>query len=258
MDAIITAGGIPLPGEPLYEYTRGGSKAMLDLAGKPMIQWVLDAICQSPRIGHVVVIGLTELGGLTCSKPVTFVANQKDMLGNIKAGLDTVKKLRTGSDHVIIAASDVPGITASMVEWLIDMVDSNPADLYYQVVQKSVMETTFPTSNRTYTHIKGLDVCGGDVNAIRIDIADNLTDLWEKLIAARKNPIKQASILGFDILLGLLFRTASLDDLARMISKRLKLTGKPILCPFAEIGMDVDKPHQLEIMRHYLNRRSVA
>jgi hypothetical protein len=43
-----------------------------------------------------------------------------------------------------------------------------------------------------------------------------------------------------------------------MISKRLNLSGKAIVCPFAEIGMDVDKPHQLEIMRHYLNRRNAA
>jgi len=258
MDVIITAGGIPLPGDPLYEYTRGSSKAMLDIAGKPMIQWVLDALCQSTRIEHLVIIGLTELGGLTCTKPVTFIANQKDMLSNIKIGLDTIKKLGSGSEYVVIAASDVPGVTASMVDWLVDTIEANPADLYYQVVKKSVMEETFPTSNRTYTHLRDMDVCGGDINAIRVDIADNVTGLWEKLIAARKNPLKQASILGFDILFGLLFRTATLDDFVRMISKRLKLSGKAIITPFAEIGMDVDKPHQLEIMRHYLNRRNAA
>lgn len=258
MDAIITAGGIPLPGEPLYEYTRGGSKAMLDIAGKPMIQWVLDALCHSPRIEHVVVIGLTEMGGLTCPKPVTFVANQEDMLSNIKVGIATLKKLHSGSKYALIAASDVPGVTPAMIDWLINMIDSNPADLYYQVVEKSVMEATFPTSNRTYTHLKGLDICGGDINAMRIDIADDVTGLWEKLIANRKNPFKQASILGFDILLGLLFRTATLDDAAAMISKRLHLIGKAFVSPYAEMGMDVDKPHQLEIMRHHLNRRKTV
>ena len=33
MDAIVTAGGIPHPDEPLYPYTQGGSKATLDIAG---------------------------------------------------------------------------------------------------------------------------------------------------------------------------------------------------------------------------------
>ncbi len=37
---------------------------------------------------------------------------------------------------------------------------------------------------------------------------------------------------------------------------RLNITGKAILCPYAEVGMDVDKLFQLEIMREDLKNRS--
>jgi nitrite reductase/ring-hydroxylating ferredoxin subunit len=37
MDAIVLAGGIPLPEDPLYPYTQGHSKALVDIAGKPMV-----------------------------------------------------------------------------------------------------------------------------------------------------------------------------------------------------------------------------
>ncbi len=258
MDAIITAGGIPLPGEPLYEYTRGGSKAMLDLAGKPMIQWVLDAISRSPKINHIIVIGLSELGGITCPKPITFLPNQKDMLANINIGLDALKRLQTGSEYVLIAASDVPGITTEMVNWMVDTVEISHSDICYQVIKRDLMEGKFPASHRTYTHLKGMQICGGDVNAVRVNMDPSVSNLWEQLIASRKNPIKQASILGFDVLFGLLFRSATIEELARMISKRLKITGKVIQCPYAEMGMDVDKPNQLEIMRHFLSRRLVG
>ena len=40
MDVIVTAGGIPRPNEPLYPYTQGESKALLEIAGKP-IWWIL-------------------------------------------------------------------------------------------------------------------------------------------------------------------------------------------------------------------------
>jgi hypothetical protein len=36
---------------------------------------------------------------------------------------------------------------------------------------------------------------------------------------------------------------------------RLNITGKAVVCPYAEVGMDVDKPHQLEIMREDLKKR---
>ncbi len=48
MDAIVIAGGVPTPVEPLYPYTQGKPKALLDLCGKPMIQWVLDALEGKP------------------------------------------------------------------------------------------------------------------------------------------------------------------------------------------------------------------
>ena len=44
MDAIVIAGGIPQPEDPLYTYSHGDSKALIDVAGKPMVQWVLDAL----------------------------------------------------------------------------------------------------------------------------------------------------------------------------------------------------------------------
>ena len=76
MDVLITAGGTPAAGEKLYEYARGAPKAMINIAGKPMVQWVLDAVSRSSHVDHIVLIGLRELGGLTCPKPLTLMPNQ--------------------------------------------------------------------------------------------------------------------------------------------------------------------------------------
>ena len=56
MDAVVTAGGIPQPNEPLYTYSRGEAKALIDVAGKPMVQWVLDALGEAHTIERVVLI----------------------------------------------------------------------------------------------------------------------------------------------------------------------------------------------------------
>src|SRR3972149_4854187 len=80
MDAIVTAGGIPQVGEPLYEFTQGSPKALLDIAGKPMVQWVLDALSCSETIERVVIISLPEESGLQCTKKVTYVPNQGGLL----------------------------------------------------------------------------------------------------------------------------------------------------------------------------------
>lgn len=257
MDVIITAGGTPLPGEPLYEYTQGKPKAMVDIAGKPMIQWVIDAISRASKIDHLVVIGLPELGGVTCSKPTTFLANQGDMLANIKAGVDEVRKINPECEYALIAASDVPAVTPEMVDWLVQAVEESGADLIYNVISRDVMDQRYPNSRRTFTRVKDLELCGGDINALRLSATFQLTSIWEKLIASRKNPFRQAGILGLNVLLGFLFRIDTLEVLAQKISKRLGVTGKVLRCPYAELGMDVDKSHQLEMMRADLGGRLV-
>jgi len=55
MDAILLAGGIPQPEEPLYEESRGRSKALIDVAGKPMAQWLLDALDLSGTISNIII-----------------------------------------------------------------------------------------------------------------------------------------------------------------------------------------------------------
>jgi hypothetical protein len=111
------------------------------------------------------------------------------------------------------------------------------------------MEKRYPGSRRTYTHFKDAVVCGGDMNVVAVRaIAGNLA-IWEKLIATRKNPLRQAAILGLDTLLLIALRMITVDQAVKKIAGRLHMSGQAVLSPFAEIGMDVDKPHQLELMR---------
>lgn len=44
MDVIVTAGGISKQGDPLYKYSQGKPKALLDIAGKPMVKWVMPSV----------------------------------------------------------------------------------------------------------------------------------------------------------------------------------------------------------------------
>lgn len=252
MDVLITAGGTPTPGEYLFEYTRGAPKALLKISGKPMVQWVLDAVSASQHVEHITIIGLKELGGITCSKSLTLLPNQPDMLSNIVTGIKEIHRQNPAAEHVLVVASDIPAITVEMVDWLIDIVEKSDADLFYNVVSREVMEKKYPDSRRTYTHLKDIELCGGDLNAVRVDMVTHLSSLWGDLISSRKNPLKQAYIVGFDLVFKLLFRTATLEEAARLISRRLDVKSKVIRCPYAEIGMDVDKPHQLEIIQRDL------
>jgi GTP:adenosylcobinamide-phosphate guanylyltransferase len=256
MDAIVTAGGIPLPEEPLYDATQGNPKALVDVAGKPMVQWVLDALTASRSVDNVIIVGLTEKSGLICGKKMYFVSNQGKMVENLQAGAQKVLEITPKSEYVLIVSSDIPAITGEMVDWVVKTAMEAKVDVVYNVIQRQVMEKRFPGSKRTWTKLKDMQVCGGDMNVGRIKtiVADD-TDLWKKITDSRKSPLKQAALIGFGTAFLLLTGNLTLQKAETNIMTRLNITGKAIVCPYAEVGMDVDKPHQLEIMRADLKKR---
>ena len=153
MDAIVTAGGIPQPGEPLYEYTLGASKAMLDVAGKPMIQWVVDALEGAQTIDGIVIIGLPPESEIKSSKITAHIPNQGGMVDNIRAGVNKVMEKKSGAEHVLVVSSDIPTITAEMVDWVVNTAMQTDLEAYYNVIERSVMEKRFPGSKRSYTRL---------------------------------------------------------------------------------------------------------
>jgi len=255
MEAIVTAGGIPQPGDPLYEYTQGISKAMLDLAGKPMIQWVLDALSGAELVDHVVVIGLSEDNGLSCAKPLSYLPNQGSMLGNLIAGAQKVLDLNPNAGVILSVSSDIPAITPGMVNWMVKETEQDDIDVFYNVVTRAEMESRYPGSNRSYTPLKGMDVCGGDLTAFRADlVTSSKANVFMELIEARKNVFKQASIIGWGTLLLLLLRRLTLDEAVARAGKALNVEARALICPYPEIAMDVDKPYQLEILQRELSQ----
>jgi molybdopterin-guanine dinucleotide biosynthesis protein A len=255
MDAIVTAGGIPQPGEPLYSFSNGNSKALIDVAGKPMVQWVLDALSESKRVDNVILIGITPKSGLTCTKPVHYISNQGRMLANIVTGVNKALELNKKSEYVLVVSSDIPAIKGEMVDWLVDTAMQTKDDLYYGVCPREVMEARYPGSHRTYTKLKDMQVCGADMNLIHVSMATEHLDLWEQLIGNRKSPLRSAAVIGFDILFKMFTRQIALQELVESASARIGIKGRAIIWSQAEPCMDVDKPHQLEIMREDLKRQ---
>jgi GTP:adenosylcobinamide-phosphate guanylyltransferase len=249
MDAIVTAGGIPRPEDPLYTYSHGDSKALIDVAGKPMIQWVLDALGEAKHVDNVIVIGLSPKSGVTCKKPIYFLSNQGRMLANIVTGVNKSLELDKKNKYVLIVSSDIPTIKPEMVDWLADTCMETKDDLYYGVCSRELMETRFPDSKRTYTHLKGMDVCGADMNISHVRMATEHLDMWEELIGNRKSPLKQASIIGWGTLFSLFTRQLTLEDAVARVSDRIGIKARAIMWPYAEPCMDIDKPHQLELLR---------
>jgi GTP:adenosylcobinamide-phosphate guanylyltransferase len=249
MNAVVMCGGIPQPGELLYEECQGRPKALLDIAGKPMVQWVLDALDEAAQVEQVVLVGLQPEEGVHSRKLATSLPDQGGLLLNMRAGAQEIRRWDPAAQHALFVSGDIPGLRGEMVDWLVDAVAPGALDIYYTVVERKTMEARYPGSHRTYTRLRDMEICGGDMNVGRISLLLDREGPWEELLRRRKNPLAQAALLGFDTLFLLLIRALTLDQAIDRVVHKLGITGTAIISPYAEIGMDVDKPDQLALMR---------
>ncbi len=253
MDAIVLAGGVPGPDSALYPDTKGKAKAMLEIGGKYMIQWVLDALDQADTIDNIVIVGCEDRQTEIHSKKIiTFKPSTEDIILNFQRGADAVLEHDPGAKSVAVVSSDIPLITVEGINWIINSSLASNEDLYYAVVEQRQMEKRFPDSSRSYVKLQDMNVCGGDLSVINLDLYKSREDFWRKIFEARKSYLHQARLIGFDILILLLLRRLTFNATVERVTRRLDITGKGLICPYPEIAMDIDKPHQLEIARREL------
>ena len=254
--AVVTAGWSADQDDPLAEYTHGKPKALIPIMGRPMIAYVIDALAGSRYIEHIVVVALDPSTDVQLRVPVEYVPDAGDILSNTEAGIQYVLAHYYDLDAVLLSTSDVPTITPTIVDAFIERCLQTDHDLYYAIVQRSVMEARFPESQRTYVHLRNGDVAGGDVILIRPGLVVNKRDLWRDLSEARKSPLRQARMFGLRPLLKLIARRLSLAEAEQRACHVLGVNGRAVPFPYAEVAMDVDKPFQLEIARAELESRA--
>lgn len=251
------AAGVSREKDPLYELTQGRPKALLPVAGRPMVQWVLDAMAASKSVDRVVVVGLE--GGLSFPRELHCLPSCGGYLDNARAGAHRLLELDPRSDRrLLLLAADTPAVRPEHFDWVVEQALATDDDFYYPVISREVMEARFPGSRRTYLRFRDGRFCGGDIVVVRACLFIGDTGVWQRLSDARKSPLKTASIIGLQVLLRYLLGRLSIDDAVRLGSRRLGVRGRALECPHAEIGMDVDKPSQLELVEEVMRRRGAS
>jgi len=253
MHCMILAGGEVRPEDPLYPYTDGKPKALIDMGGVSMLERVVNSLQSSPYVEEILVVGIDDQTaaefGFQFKRSIHFVADQKSMVGNMLAGAEWFRRNHPETEQVLGCSADIPTITSAIVDQFVETCRPWDKAIYYSFVSRDVLETRFPNSNRTYSRIGGLDVAGGDMVMARIEVVERNRQLIESLTSARKHPWRIAQVVGLGMLLKFIFRRVSFEDMERTASRIIGMPAKVILFDHAELAMDADKPHQVDILR---------
>lgn len=241
-NAIILAGAANTGA--LRDVSTAANEALIDIGNKPMVQYVVDALRQSIQIGRILLVGPTDLlRERVRGENLEFIPSRQRIVDNINAALEQLPP----DEKVLIATCDIPLINGNIVDGFLGLCAQRDADLYYPVVEKSVNEQRFPHVKRTYVRLREGTFTGGNMFLVNPWIRARVTEKMNEFLKVRKNPLKMAGLLGWGFLWRLVTRRLSLQEAEAKASSFFGIRGAVIVCPFPEIGVDVDKPSDLQL-----------
>lgn len=234
-------------GDPLADYAGVSHKALIDIAGRTMLERVVAALAAAPAIDRIVVaIERPEIVAALppCGKPVTVMAPAGGPSASVAAALRAVGTplLVTTADHALLAP-----------QWIAEFLSKAPeADAIVALARREAIAAVAPNTQRTYLRFADGDYSGCNLFLLRFPGAAGLVRLWEEIEVERKRPLRLLQRLGFSY--GLRYRLRWLS-LTQALERLGVLGGARIgyvALSDGRAAIDVDKPADLDLVRGLL------
>lgn len=243
-DAIILAGGEN--NEPLNRYTSQSYEAMIDIAGRPMVEFVAEALAASGHVSRIFVAGpAQELKKCSFPERTVLVDGGRTIMETISLGMKAL-----GHENLtLVVTADIPLLTPAAINDFLTQCACKEADVYYPIVTRADHERRFPGNKRTYVRLKEGTFTGGNIFLVNPNIVPQCVKVAERIIANRKNPFKLCCQLGWTFVVQFILGILKLAQVESRVSDILGIKGAVIRSPYAELGIDVDKPSDLDLVR---------
>lgn len=244
-DAIVLAGGVN--SEQLRQYSRAEYEALIEVGGKPMVSFVVDALLNVAEIRNVTVVGpQSALSRYLVDQRVKVVESGEGIIENVLIALNNMHP----TEKVVIATADIPMLTPEAVKDFLEHCSHIDADFYYPIVAKEQNDKQYPGMRRTYVRLKEGTFTGGNIFLVNPHVVKNCVDAAKRIFAYRKQPLQLSRILGIKFIIRYILGTLTIPEVAQRVSEILTLRGAVVVSTYPEVGIDVDKPSDLDLVRH--------
>jgi molybdopterin-guanine dinucleotide biosynthesis protein A len=251
--AILLAGQRP-GSDPLAAHFGQRWKALVPVAGEAMLSRVARTLLAAPSIGRVVLMA-QEPEALFVGD-CAWIADEPRISTRISnAGIATSVAGVAGSEAapwpVLVTTADHPLLRVEMIEAMIAGIGA--ADVGVGVVGQRVLLAAYPGNRRTWLRFRGEAWTGANLFALRTDRARSALLAWSEVERDRKKALKLIWHFGPLLALRAITRTVTLAGAMAAAGRRMGFAAKPVALPFAEAGIDVDKPSDHELVEAILS-----
>jgi GTP:adenosylcobinamide-phosphate guanylyltransferase len=249
--ALVLAGTRP-GGDPLAEYAGVSHKALIEVAGEPMLLRVMRALAASPAVARIVVAidranvlsGFPDIG-----KPVAVIAAASGPSASVAATLaqEGTPLLVTTADHALLESTWVDELVTAAAKDL-------KADAFACLARSEAVLAAAPDTLRTWLRFSDGAYSGCNLFLLRTPDSLGIVRLWQQLEAERKKPLSLLRRLGVGYALRYRFGWLSLAQALARLGRLAEARIAAVVLTDGRAAIDVDKPSDLELVRRLVER----
>lgn len=252
--AIVLAGERP-GGDPLAEELGIPAKALIEVEGQTMLARVLAALLGTAQVRRVLVLS-QKVDDISKCEPSDILSDPRVTLMTSGAGIASSLRSVMGTDDapwpVLVTTADNALLTTERVQRFLS--GTGACDIGVGVSERSVVESQFPGTRRTWLKFRDGDYSGANLFAFKSDQCLPAIDHWREVEQDRKKGVKLIASFGPSLLLTFLLKRVGFEKGLGLAGQKMGLLAKPVMLD-AEAPIDVDKLEDLALVRQILARR---
>jgi GTP:adenosylcobinamide-phosphate guanylyltransferase len=254
---LVLAGTRP-GGDPLLAGTDLPTKALLPVAGRPMLAHVLAALGECQRVGPITVVA-QDTSALAADPAIAAAASSRriewrDAEGSIA---DAVQNARANFHQpLLITTADNVLLTQGMIAQFLD--EAMGSELAVGLVERAQVKKAGHSTQRTWLRFRGGAWSGANLFWIDGPGATQVIEFWRGLEQDRKKGRKLIGAFGLPLLLGAALRLIDIHTFAARVGRRFGLRARIVQLDAAEACIDADKPSDLPVIEAILAARQAG
>jgi GTP:adenosylcobinamide-phosphate guanylyltransferase len=236
--AVVLAGS--RPGRDAFAEQFGTDlKALIPVAGEPMVRRPVRALLESSSIGRILVLSQAP-ERISAELPKDSRLVVKDSQGTIAETIENLILSHTTDFPLLVTTADHALLDPQMIAEFIAKAEG--ADVAVGVVERRSLLARLPQTKRTWLAFRGGAYSGANLFAFGSIKALAAIEQWRSVEQDRKNGWRVLGALGPALLLGAVLRLRTLDQSIAALGRRLGLTARAVVLSNPLAAVDVDKP----------------
>ncbi|MBB4632902.1 NTP transferase domain-containing protein [Sphingosinicella soli] len=230
--------------DPLAAHFGVEDKALIAVAGEPMLSRVARVLADHPQVARTIVLAQTPERLL--AHPGTAWMASDTRIG-VLAGGDSVSAavaaaLETHGDAwpFLVTTADNVLLDAATLSTFIAGARTRGTDVAVGLVPRAVFARAYPDARRTWLKFRGGAYSGANLFFLARPAALSAVRFWQRVESERKKVRAIARAFGPVLLLGYLVRAMRIEGALARAGVRIGVTAAPVLLDRPEACIDVD------------------